>query len=143
MNARRKRGKATPAAVARARRIEQAIELRILGHGYAEIAAMVGVSVGCAHGYVLRGLAQIAERADQKARFLKLIELERLDRLVRSVFATAIDGTIPANDRRPAFDVIMQAMDRRAKLLGLYAPKNVDTSVGVPPIVIQSSSAEV
>lgn len=108
------RSKATPNRIAIAERERDALELRIGGKTYDQIADALGYSErGGAAKAVSRALAAtIQEPADE----LRRLEAERLDALDRVLWPLALDGNLGAVAR------CLAIMARRAKLFGLDAP---------------------
>lgn len=98
-------------------RRKQALQLRLAGASYDEIASRLGYSDrGSAWRSVMAALkATLQEPADE----LRKLELERLDRLLLGVWGQAAKGNQGAVDRA------LRIMERRAKLLGLDAPTKV------------------
>jgi hypothetical protein len=107
------------AAVRQAR----ALELRTAGKGYEAIAAELGYGgPSGAHKAVMAGLkATLREPAEE----LRTLELERLDRLLSSLWPVAVRGDQGAVDR------VLRVMGRRAKYLGLDAPASLDVEAAV------------
>ena len=102
-----------------AERTKQELQLLLAGASYREIAEAVGVAPSTVHDDVQRALRDIPRReADE----LRQVEVERLDRLQRAVWADAVKGDLPSVDRA------VRIIDRRAKMLGLDAPQQVEVS---------------
>lgn len=101
-----------------AERQKQAMQLRLAGASYDDIAARLGFAGrGGAWRAVMSALKQtLQEPADE----LRKMELERLDRLLLGVWGQAAKGNQGAIDRA------LKIMERRAKLLGLDAPTKQD-----------------
>src|SRR3990172_2959972 len=103
-------------AVTQARRV-QALDLRLAGASYRQIALALGVGVKTAWLDVNRALREyLSEPSDQ----VRAAEVARLDRLFLAHWPKAISG-----DHQATYTVLA-IMDRRARLLGLDAPKRVD-----------------
>jgi hypothetical protein len=100
----------------------EALKLRLIGAGYAEIAQQRGyASPEGAWKAVRAGLKRtLQEPADQVRR----LEVDRLDSLLAAVWQKAIAGDGEAIDRA------LRIMKRRAELLGLDAPKNLKMEHG-------------
>ncbi|MDK1473591.1 hypothetical protein QNO07_09185 [Streptomyces sp. 549] len=99
---------------------EEILRLRISGMPLREIGKRVGLS----HQGVANRLTELITATTQPlATELRQLELERLDRLTFA--ATEIleqeDGTVLA-----AIDRLLRVQERRAKLLGLDAPQQLD-----------------
>jgi len=100
----------------RAERKRNALELRLAGASYRDIAQALNCSVGTATNDCKEALAEIPmQQADE----MRTVELSRLDRLQRAVWPKAVKGDLQAVDRA------IKIIDRRAKLFGLDAPQQV------------------
>lgn len=106
-----RRGKSDPEV---AEKRCKALRLRKAGLGYEAIAQKVGYSnPGSAYKAVQQALkATLREPADD----VRILEAERLDRLMLGLWKQASGGDTDAVDR------VLRIMDRRARLLGLDAP---------------------
>lgn len=96
------------------KRAIDAMTLRKAGATYQEIADKLGFKhPAAAQKAVERELkATVVEAVDD----LRLIEGERLDRLLRAVWGPAVQGGLQAVDR------VLKIMERRAKLFGIDSP---------------------
>jgi hypothetical protein len=103
--------------IARARRGKEALELRLAGLSYADIGDRMGVSSPRAFQLVSDELARLNEKRAETAEAVTRIELERLDRLLATVWEKAEAGDLAAIDR------VLAIQQRRARLLGLDAEK--------------------
>jgi hypothetical protein len=95
----------------------QALQLRSLGLTYRQVASRLEVDVATAFRRVQRALAAIPYESVEEYRRL---EAERLDAILEMAMAFALSGEkgfLQAIDRCIAIE------DRRARLLGLDAPK--------------------
>lgn len=106
----------------KAKEREKTMQLRLAGATYREIAEAMGCSVSTAKRRCETSLAEIGK---QERELLRSLEVDRLDRLQRAVWADAIQGDLPSIDRA------LKIIDQRSKLLGLNAPTQVDISGGV------------
>jgi hypothetical protein len=98
----------------------RAIELRAGGATYAAIAKELGCSTGAAFNAVDRGLRRwVKEPLDT----VVTMELQRLDALLRAFWSRAVGGDVDA----AAF--VLKVLERRARMLGLDAPKKLDVSM--------------
>ncbi len=111
----------------------QALELRRAGHGYQEIADILGVSIGAAHGYVEQAMTDARDQIKADAAEIKAEEISRLDGMLLGLWDFAKEGDVQAIDR------VLKIMERRAKLLGLDAPVRVGHGgdADAPPISLQ------
>jgi len=108
-------------AVTQARRV-QALDLRLAGASYRQIAVVLGVGVKTAWLDVNRALREyLTEPSDQ----VRAAEVARLERLFMAHWPKAISG-----DKEATYTVLA-IMDRRARLLGLDAPKRIDITAWV------------
>ena len=135
------RGNSGEALENEARR-DEAMNLRIVGKTYKQIGIAMGYSEARAHKVVTKELARIREERAETINDVRDMELERLDHL----FAIAMGRADPpetkdpdllelqAENRMKAIDRAVKLMDRRAKLLGLDAPKRIDTSITNNPL---------
>jgi len=105
-------------AVTQARRV-QALDLRLAGASYRQIAFALGVGVKTAWQDVNRALQEyLTEPVEQ----IRAAEIARLDRLLMAYWQKALGG-----DESAAY-LFLAIMDRRARLLGLDAPKRIDVT---------------
>lgn len=104
-----------------AQRRTQAIQLRLAGAEWQQIADTLGYSdKAAANKDVTRALEMAAREQRASAEVLRETELQRLDRLQRGLWATAIAGDVRA------VEAVLRVMDRRMKLLGLDIPPDVE-----------------
>jgi len=120
-----RRGAASPAAIERAARERDAIELRRAGHSFESIAAELGfANRGAAYKAVQRGLSRWMREADED---LRTMELARTDLMISRLQ--------PLVDRDPpdlaAVQTLLRVMDYRARICGLYAPAKYQVGVAV------------
>jgi hypothetical protein len=125
-----------------ARRVQQqllqaeAIKLRVSGVSFPMIAERLGYSnSGSAYKAVERGLQNaLRERGSEE---LRELELQRLDLLLLALWPRAMSG-----DRNwLVVDRILQIIDMRCRLLGLYAPNRQLIEV-VTPDALSTAIAE-
>jgi hypothetical protein len=103
-----------------AERRSMALELRLAGNSYREIANQTGASVSTIWEDINTGLLQLADQEQEKTKVLRQLELERLDALFAGHWTAASHGDVPASG------IILRIADRRAKLLGLDKPAQLD-----------------
>lgn len=115
------RSRSSAKAIARVERHSGWIDLRLQGHGEAEIAQRYGVSQQAISEAILKYLH---DRPAHGAEFLRRLENEHLDYLSAKL-APAIDR----GDLR-AIDTAVRISERRSKLLGLDAPKDIRVAAG-------------
>jgi len=123
------------------RRVE-ALDLRIRGSSFRKIATELNVSVGQAYADVTEALEGLAGLEKEKAEDCRRLDLERTDALIAGHFKRATEGfeTLDKEGNRlllgpddKSARVVLSALERRAKLLGIDAPEkhqlNTDTDV--------------
>lgn len=96
----------------------EALKLRTEGKSFPEIAQALGFS-GPSGAFQAVETALRATLREPAAE-LRTLEVERLDELLKGLWATATAGDTTAVDR------VLKIMERRAKLLGLDAPSKID-----------------
>ncbi len=102
-----------------AERRKRALDLRLAGATLAEIAEAHGVSITTAHKDIRRCLSDIPKASADE---LRKQEIARLDKLQNACWQDAIHGDLSAIDRA------LKVIDRRAKMLGLDAPQQVEVT---------------
>lgn len=102
----------------------KAIELRRAGYTFDEIARNLGYKTpqGAYLAYHRALKRTLIKAGTEEAR---ATEIDRLDRLQRGIWATAVAGN------PQAVSAVLKLMDRRAKLLGLDAPTKIQQEVTV------------
>lgn len=110
-------------------RANQALELRIAGATYRQIAAQLGVSEKAAYYDVQDELGRLDPVITGKAERLRELENARLDRL-HVALAAGIKAGQPG-----AVLATVRVMERRAKLNGLDAPTKIAGPDGQPMTV--------
>lgn len=101
-----------------------ALELRRAGATYQDIADHLGYAT--AQGaYLAYQRALKRTLTDAGSEEVREMELDRLDRLQRAVWAKAVAGEYPAVDR------VLKIMAQRAQYLGLYAPAKMQVEAVV------------
>ena len=125
------------------RRDAEAAKLRVRGHTYQHIADQLGfASPGGAHDAVSRSLAESVRLPFEQQRELALNQLDQLAceawRIVQDPHCVVSAGKVmtvagtPVLDPRPVLEalaVLVRIEERKARLLGLDAPRK--TAVGV------------
>jgi hypothetical protein len=101
-----------------AERRRAAVQLRISGKSWQEIADLLGYSSkGAACTDVRRALESAVKKLSIPLEAHRQLELDRLDAMQNALWADVLDGDTKA------IDTSLKLMDRRAKLLGLDAPQ--------------------
>lgn len=98
----------------------QALELRKEGASYRTIGRTLGISTTTAFNAVMRVLNRFAAQSAEHTRELRQLEVERLDVAMLKVMPKVRLGDLPAVDR------LIRLVDARARLLGLYAPAQLE-----------------
>jgi DNA-binding CsgD family transcriptional regulator len=97
-------------------RRSRVLEMRIAGLSMRAIASQVDVSYQTVKNDLDAMYKLITEHQTATMEHLRVIELERLDKMQTAVWTDAIAGNVSAIDR------ILAISERRAKLLGLNVP---------------------
>lgn len=116
---------ASPDEVGRQVAIGQALDLRIAGGNYRQIAKALKISVGSAHAYVTEGLEQLRNSNAESFEQLRQMEVARLDAMLVPLWAK--------KDQPRVADTILRLSERRARLLGLDVGKTGDEPPPPPP----------
>lgn len=107
----------------------KALRLFLAGVTYERIAEEVGYhDRSTAHRAIQSALKQRAKERDDLADSALTIQLERLEGIFRTHYALAIDRKNPAQAARSA-EVVIKALDRVAKFMGLDAPQRAEVTV--------------
>jgi hypothetical protein len=101
-----------------AARQTQALELRKAGVGFEVIAQRLGYRSASGAYYAV--MAALKRTQQEPADEVRVLALQRLDRLLFAVWQKALSGDLECIDRALKIEA------RRAKLLGLDAPEKVD-----------------
>jgi hypothetical protein len=115
----------SPARVQAAVRRKEAIDYRLQGMTYREIAQELGVTPTRARQLVAEALAAIEKDTAESAEELRRLELDRLDQLQSGIWEDAAGGNLKA------VGAALKIMERRAKLMGLDAPVKTVNSHGL------------
>lgn len=109
---------ALPQEVERQVNIGKALELRIAGANYRQIANALKVGVGTAYAYVNEGLEELRDANAETIGYLRRVEAARLDSMLVSLWSR--------RDNPRTADTILRICERRARLLGLDAVRADD-----------------
>jgi hypothetical protein len=113
----RKKTQKRPRPSSNLERTAQAIELRKSGATFARIGDHFGISAQSAHEMVMKGLkATLAEPAAEH----RALAVQRLDHMLNAIWTAATNGDLQAQAG------VLRLEERRAKLLGLDAPKQIE-----------------
>ncbi len=109
----------------------RAIDMRIAGKSVEEIAEAIGVEPDEAANAIERVLRRTQGRADRKANLARELEVRRCDAVIHAFWDRATTpGDEPA-DQDKAGGVLLKAMERRSKLLGLDAPTGPTVAISL------------
>lgn len=129
--------KASSNALNTIERQARAVELRKSGHTFQQIADELGYAGH--QGAYKAVMAALKKTLQEPTDELRSLELERLDTMLRSLWP----AIIAANAYTPrTVEVALKVMDRRAALLGLDAPKQVEDHRTVTITVMAQQLAE-
>lgn len=117
--------------VTRAVRMEQALQLRIAGRNYAEIAAQLGYSSKATpYRLVQDALADLAQKTTEGATEMRTLETERLTSVVRDADSILCSADASDANKLRALELKIKASESLRKLWGLDAPQSVDLTSG-------------
>jgi DNA-binding CsgD family transcriptional regulator len=133
---RRAQSKTSGKRVLAREREEKALALRKAGASYSQIAKQLGVTKNAAHKMVTRVLDRYAYKIADGVPAVRELEIQRLDMLLLGIWDRARRGDGSAIDRA------LKIMERRARLLGLDAPKEFKGEVGMSVADLARLAAE-
>lgn len=102
----------------------RALELRMAGANYHQIADQIGTTYSLAYNTVRRALERIARENTAMADKVRDLEAARYDRLMASWWPRALGSASKAPDPKAAA-IVMDIIHRRCKLFGADAPKKI------------------
>lgn len=97
------------------------LELRSAGYTFSQIGEHLGMTAPAAYNAYRRALERLP--GVQNREELRQLEAARIDALFRSWWPKALAG------EQRAFNNVMRLMERRAKLLGLDGPEEINVQV--------------
>lgn len=113
-----------------------------------EIAAEVGCSTTTVYALYAREKERIRTLIASELRHQLDVALDELDVIARDAHLKRIEAKT-MGEKAKAMNVLLQVIDKRAKLLGLYAPEqhqhlhgHVDPGVDIPLEVLEAMSSE-
>jgi hypothetical protein len=111
----------------------KALQLRKGGATFRQVGEALGCSESRAHAIITRELERLNAERGEAAAVVARLETERLDALHLAFWTAAVGGDVAAAG------VVLKVMARRAKLLGIDAPANINVNRlgGLPPIVVE------
>lgn len=119
---RRRSSQTAPKLVERLVSVSNVVELRLQGHDYETIGPLLGIKPDKAQQLVTDAMNAIAAPLADTLEAVRNLDLKRLDKMMIPFMTSACEG-----DHHSAA-VVLKIMERRAQLLGLDAPKNVNLS---------------
>jgi len=102
-----------------AERKKKALEFRRAGLSYDKIGEQLQISKTQAYRLVTKALEELASEARDEAELVRVLELERLDRMLLGLWTKATAGHLGSVEK------VLKIMERRAKLIGLDKPTKV------------------
>jgi hypothetical protein len=120
------------AFLAARQREKKACELRLDGLTYAQIAAKMGITSMGAYKLIMRVLARELDDIRMKVPDLRKLELLRCDKMLKAIATKVSRGDLKA------ITVALKIAERRAKLVGLDAPVNVQLSGQVNAVSVET-----
>lgn len=124
----RRRGGRTTGPDIDARRVK-AMDMRLAGASYRQIGAALGIN----HTTAMQDVSHmLREYMTEPTEEVRKAEMQRLDRLMMAHWNAAIAGDTKATQ------MVLNIMDRRARLLGIDAPVKVD----ITQWVVEQARAE-
>jgi len=99
-----------------------ALDMRIKGKTFKEIAEVLGITEAGAFKAAQRAIQKLDEKLKEKAEQVLTLEIERLNRMIDVLWPQVEAGEYAAVDR------ILRVMERRAKYLGLDKPAGLAIS---------------
>ena len=125
----RKTGVSRKASVAVREKGRQAISLRMAGATMSEIASQLGyANESGAYKAVMRELEQTTQDMGESTEAVRQIELKRLDQMLSPIWNAVTTGD------QTAINTALRIQERRAALLGLDAPKQIEARVRIDVI---------
>ena len=116
-------------SIAVRQRGQQAIRLRMSGATIAQISGQLGyASEAGAYKAIMRELEQTAQDQGESTEAVRQLELKRLDQMLFPIWNQVISGD------QGAISTALRIQERRASLLGLDAPKQIEARIRVDVI---------
>lgn len=105
---------------------QQAIRLRLSGATIAQIATQLGyASEAGAYKAIMRELEQTAQDQGESTEAVRQLELKRLDQMQFPIWNQVVTGD------QQAINTALRIQERRASLLGLDAPKQIEARIRI------------
>lgn len=111
--------------IARQVKVGQALDLKIAGANFREIAKALQIGLATAHKYVAEGLLQIRAENAEAVEDLRRLEVARLDAVLVKLWSK--------RDQPRVADTIIRLGERRSRLMGLDLGKASADELPPPP----------
>lgn len=98
----------------------QALEMRLQGYSYADIAVALNIAIDTARETIKRVMFRMAETTAEDAVEVRTLELERLDLMLVRLQEQIAKGS------EKAIETALRIQERRSRLLGLDSPKKFE-----------------
>jgi len=110
-----------------AERKEKALELRKQGYSYRDIGSVIGCTNVRAQQIISTFLKEINSRNELSAEDLRTLELEKLDKMEKTLNEQITSLTGPGQMKyvQKALELLLKVQSQRAKLLGIVIPTQV------------------
>ena len=95
------------------------LELRIAGKSVEQISAQTFLTEQEVVVFLQSGISKLSRRFYRNAQEFRLLQNERLDRLIEALWPAARDGKIGS------LELLLQTFDMQNRLFGLYAPTRI------------------
>jgi len=115
---------------------KKAYQLRIAGLSYRKIGEQLGINFQTAFNYVKETLDNLRRDCTELAETYRDMELVRLDEMQTAIYTKILKGDLNAIDR------LLRVMERRSRLLGLDAPKQIEVDSKTIDIVIKKADED-
>ena len=121
----RQKGYNTPKAeIERQEQIKEAMEYRLIGYTYRQIAEQMNVAPSTAYKWVAEGLAEITQETAEE---LRRVMFEQCHQIMQKLMPL-VDETAP----RDVIGSILKVQDRQMKLAGMLQGAGVSINIGKP-----------
>lgn len=115
--------KNAPTRVQKLQRQAEALQLRIEGKTYDEIATILGISRATTFRYVAAGVSDLRMDVGKRKEELRNLQAARLESLVLALWPKVKSGDVKA------VSVVVNVLARTARLYGLDEPSRVEAQV--------------
>jgi len=121
----RQKGYNTPKAeIERQEQIKEAMEYRLMGYTYRQIAEQMEVAPSTAYKWVAEGLADITQETGEE---LRRVMMEQCHQIIQKLMPL-MDETAP----RDVLDGILKVQQQQMKLAGMLQGAGISLSIGKP-----------